>query len=243
MTQYAYPDSLSALHGLFAVLCALDHRNRTGEGQRIALAQFEATVAMIGPLVMQQLAEGQSSVLMGNASLHRAPQGCYPCRGEDRWCVMSIESEAQWSSLCALLERPDWTHDPRFHSPAQRFQNSEEIDQALSRWTRERTPHEATEILQAAGITAGAVQNTEDQYRRDPHLEERQFFESIHHLVKGTVVATGIPLGLTGTPGHTRRAGAGMGEDNRHVFRDLLKLSESEYADHVEAGAIEEELS
>jgi crotonobetainyl-CoA:carnitine CoA-transferase CaiB-like acyl-CoA transferase len=83
------------------------------------------------------------------------------------------------------------------------------------------------------------VQNTEDQYTRDPHLAERRYFETVPHLKKGNVVAPGIPLGLTGTPGRTTRAGAAMGEDNPSVFRDLLGLSETEYAAYAEAGAIE----
>jgi crotonobetainyl-CoA:carnitine CoA-transferase CaiB-like acyl-CoA transferase len=83
------------------------------------------------------------------------------------------------------------------------------------------------------------VQNTEDQYLRDPHLAERGFFETIPHLKKGTVVATGIPLGLTGTPGRTPRAGGAMGEDNARVFRDRLGLSETEYNDYLATGAIE----
>ena len=241
MTQYAYPDSLSALHGLFAVLCALDHRERTGESQRITLAQVETTAAMLGPLMMQQLADGEASDKLGNRSLHRVPQGCYPCAGEDRWCVVSVGSLGEWESLCRVIERPDWSADTSLASTAGRLERSDEIDEAISVWTRSQAPHEAAEILQAAGLAAGAVQNTEDQYTLDPHLAARDYFESIPHLTRGEVVAPGIPLGLTATPGQTQRAGADIGEDNAYVFRKLLALSEEEYAEHVATGAIEEE--
>ena len=241
MTQYAYPDSLSALHGLFAVLCALDHRERTGESQRITLAQVETTAAMLGPLMMQQLADGEASDKLGNRSLHRVPQGCYPCAGDDRWCVVSVSSLAEWESLCSVIERPDWSIDSSLTSTAGRLERSDEIDEGISAWTRSRTPHEAAESLQAAGLAAGAVQNTEDQYTLDPHLAARGYFESIPHLTRGEVVAPGIPLGLTATPGQTQRAGADIGEDNAYVFRKLLALSEEEYAEHVATGAIEEE--
>ena len=241
MTQYAYPDSLSALHGLFAVLCALDHRERTGESQRITLAQFETTAAMLGPLMMQQLADGEASAKLGNRSLHRVPQGCYPCAGDDRWCVVSVGTLAEWNSLCAVIERPDWSLDSALASAAGRRERADEIDEGIAAWTRSRSPHEAAEILQSAGLAAGAVQNTEDQYTLDPHLAARGYFESIHHLTRGEVVAPGMPLGLTGTPGRTKRAGADIGEDNAYVFQDLLGLSETEYAEHVAAGTIEEE--
>jgi benzylsuccinate CoA-transferase BbsF subunit len=239
MTQYAYPDSLSALHGLFAVLCALDHRERTGQGQRIALAQLETTMAMIGPEMMDQIAHDRPPARLGNRSTYRTPQGCYACAGEDRYCAISVASEEEWRALCHLIGRDEWALDPDFATPAGRRQASDRIDEAIARWTRKRSPHDTAKILQAAGVPAGAVQNTEDQYLRDPHLAERGFFETIPHLKKGTVVATGIPLGLTGTPGRTPRAGGAMGEDNARVFRDRLGLSETEYNDYLATGAIE----
>jgi len=239
MTQYAYPDSLSALHGLFAVLCALDHRERTGQGQRISLAQLETTLAMIGPEMMDQLAHDRAPERLGNRSLYRVPQGCYPCAGEDRYCVISVSNPPEWRALCALIGKHAWAEDPRFEASAGRQAEADTIDEAIARWTRERPPHDAVEQLQGAGIPAGVVQDTEDQYRRDPHLAERGYFETIPHLKKGEVVAPGIPLGLTGTPGRTTRAGAAMGEDNERVFCELLGLSEAEYARYVDAGAIE----
>jgi len=93
--------------------------------------------------------------------------------------------------------------------------------------------------LQAEGITAGVVQNTEDMLRHDPQLEARGFFERIPHNVKGEVIAGGIPLGLTGTPGSTPHAGEARGQENEYVFRELLGLDKEEYARLVECGAIE----
>jgi crotonobetainyl-CoA:carnitine CoA-transferase CaiB-like acyl-CoA transferase len=238
MTQYAYPDSLSALHGLFAILCALDHRERTGEGQTISLAQLETTVAVIGPEIMEQLA-GATPPRLGNASRWRAPHGCYACLGDDRWCVIDVADDAMWQRLCAVIDEADLAHDPRLATASGRLAHADEIDRAIGSWTGSRPPHEVMERLQAAGVAAGAVQNAEDQFQLDRHLAERGYFEKIPHLKKGEVVACGIPLGLTGTPGYTTRAGAEIGEDNEHVFRDLLGLSQDEYEAAVASGAIE----
>jgi crotonobetainyl-CoA:carnitine CoA-transferase CaiB-like acyl-CoA transferase len=93
--------------------------------------------------------------------------------------------------------------------------------------------------LQEAGVAAGVVQNTEDQMHRDRQLAARGFFEEIEHLKKGKVTATGIPLGLTGTPGRSGRAGAAVGQDNEYVFGQLLGMSPNEIREFVEAGAIE----
>lgn len=239
-TQYAYPDALSALHGLFAVLCALDHRDRTGQGQRISIAQIETTVAMLGPEMMDQLAHDRPPAKLGNASRHMAPHGCYPCAGDDRWCVISVRSDGEWMRLGRIEELAALVGDPRFETLRGRLAAREEIDAALAKWTRQNDALALVETLQSIGVAAGVVQNTEDQYQHDAHLADRGFFERIPHLEKGEVTATGIPLGLTGTPGHTTRAGAAMGEDNAHVFRDLLGLSVDEYDAYVKSGAIEE---
>jgi crotonobetainyl-CoA:carnitine CoA-transferase CaiB-like acyl-CoA transferase len=153
--------------------------------------------------------------------------------------VISIGELEEWQALCALIGREEWAKDQALASPDGRRAHGAEIDRAIAEWTLGRSPFEVVERLQASHIPAGVVQNTEDQYTRDPHLAERGYFETIPHLKKGTAVAPGIPLGLTGTPGRTSRTGAAMGEDNPSVFRDLLGLSEAEYAAYVEAGAIE----
>ena len=93
--------------------------------------------------------------------------------------------------------------------------------------------------LQKAGIAAGVAQNAEDLFERDRQLAERGFFEEVEHFEKGTEIATGVPLGLTGTPGRTTRTGVALGQDNDYVFGELLGLSPQEIRECVEAGAIE----
>jgi len=239
MTQYAYPDALCALHGLFAVLCALDHRRRTGTGQYIELSQFEATVGALGPLMMEPLTLGREPERLGNRSTRAAPHGCYRCRGEDRWCAISVFDDAEWKRFCRLLDREEWLADPHFAGLAARIENAEELDRLVEEWTQVRAEYEVMAAMQGAGIAAGVVQNTEDQLHRDPQLKARQFFEEIDHLKKGKVVATGIPLGLSGTPGRTTHAGSAVGQDNAYVFGEILGLSPEEIERYIAVGAIE----
>ena len=239
MTQFAYPDPLTALHGLFAVMCALDYRDRTGRGQYINLCQFELTVSAVGELLMEYLANGREPEKLGNRSRHNAPQGCYRCSGDDRWIAISIGDDSAWERLCNVLGRAEWIGDARFACAAGRFEHGDEIDREIARFTAERVDYDVMETLQAAGIAAGVVQNTEDQLRRDPQLEARRYFERIPHLVKGEVTAVGIPLGLTGTPGHTPHAGEARGQENESVFRGLLGLDQEEYDGFVDLGVIE----
>ena len=106
-------------------------------------------------------------------------------------------------------------------------------------WTRLRDAYDVMATLQAAGIAAGVVQTIEDQFRHDRQLAARQFFEGVEHECKGTVIANGIPLGLTGTPGRTGRAGKAVGADNDYVFRELLGMTQQEMQHYTEVGAIE----
>jgi crotonobetainyl-CoA:carnitine CoA-transferase CaiB-like acyl-CoA transferase len=240
--QYAYPDAVSALHGLFAVLCALDHRTRTGAGQYINLSQFEATVGIAGHVLMEYLAKGHEPQRRGNGSLHAAPHGCYRCAGEDRWCAIAVCTEAEWARFCAAVGEPAWAGDPRFATLAARLAHADDLDHLVEGWTSGRDAYEVMATLQAAGIAAGVVQTIEDQLRHDKQLAARAFFERVEHERKGTVLANGIPLGLTGTPGRTAHAGRAVGADNDYVFGQLLGMTAQEIERWVASGAIESDV-
>ncbi|MBI4518999.1 MAG: CoA transferase [Deltaproteobacteria bacterium] len=241
ITQYAYPDTVSALHGLFAVLCALEYRRRSARGQNINLSQFEATVSVAGHVLMEYLANGREPERLGNRSRHAAPHGCYRCRGDDRWCAIAVSSQAQWQRFARAMGDPAWAADARFATFAARLEHAAELDRLIEEWTAGRDAYDVMSRLQAAGVAAGVVQNIEDQFRRDRQLAARGFFEEIAHAKKGTVVANGIPLGLTGTPGRSGQTGAALGQDNDYVFGELLGLTPDEIQAYVEAGAIERE--
>jgi crotonobetainyl-CoA:carnitine CoA-transferase CaiB-like acyl-CoA transferase len=239
VTQYAYPDAVSALHGLFAVLCALDYRTRTGKGQYINLSQYEATVGVIGHVMMEYLGNGREPQRLGNGSVHAAPHGCYRCAGDDRWCAIAVASEAEWERFCTAVGAPAWTTDPRFATPEARLAHTKDLDRLVEGWTSQRDAYEVMRVLQAAGIAAGVVQNIEDQFRHDRQLAARKFFENVDHQRKGTMLANGIPLGLTRTPGRTGRAGTAVGEDNDYVFGQLLGMPPQERQHYIDVGAIE----
>ncbi len=239
MTQFAYPDSLSALHGLVAVLAALDHRRHSGEGQHISLSQLEASIAVVGELAMEAMASGAEPDKLGNASADAAPHGCYPCRGEDRWCVIAVFSDDEWAALCRLIGREEMIADERFATAAARVRSVPAVDDAVAQWTRRRDAYEVMRLVQEAGVAAGVVQTIADKCERDEHLRARGYFEIIRHEVKGEVVADGIPTGLRLTPGRTAFAGRAIGADNEAVFRELVGLSAEDYQRYATCGAIE----
>jgi crotonobetainyl-CoA:carnitine CoA-transferase CaiB-like acyl-CoA transferase len=243
MTQFAYPDPLSALHGLFALMCAVEHRRKTGEGQLINMAQLETVIAAMGDVLLEVFANDSEPLKLGNGSWHFAPQGCYRCKGDDHWCVMTVATQCEWQRLCALAEHPEWLQDARFKSLSARLENRAALDALIEAWTMQYDPYVLMQLLQQAGIAAGVVQNARDQFERDSHLQARHFFEEIKHHKKGCVLAPGIPLGLTATPGKTVDTGRAIGSDNQAVFCGLLGLSPEQFQAYLEAGVIEHQES
>ncbi|MCR9092726.1 MAG: CoA transferase [bacterium] len=239
ISHFAYPDPLSALHGLVALMAALASRDRTGEGQVIHLSQLETTVASIGRLMTGFAGTGREPSRLGNGEADRAPYGCFPCEGDDRWVVLCVEDDEDWGRLRRLVGDPDWARDPRYDEAAGRVADREAIDAHLAEWTSSRNDYAIVDDARELGLVAGVVQNTEDMFRRDPQLAARDFFEEIPHFKRGRVTASGIPLGLTGTPGQTTHSGSSIGHDNESVFTEILGLSRDEIDRFVASGAIE----
>lgn len=240
LSHFAYPDPLSATHGLAVLLAGLIDRKRNGNGAIIHLSQLETTIAAIGPLMLEAAALGHEPARLGNREIGRAPYGCFPCRGEDRWCVICVEEESDWDRLKGVLGAPGWADQSRFATMEARVANAEALEARISDWTMNHSDYEVMEACQSAGIAAGVVQNTEDLLRHDPQLADRGFFEEIPHFKKGIVTASGIPLGLTGTPGRSTHAGSSIGHDNRSVLQEVVGLSTEEVDRFIAMGAVEE---
>jgi len=238
-THFAYPDPLCALHGLVAVLAALLYRDRGGSGQQIDLSQLETTIAAIGECLVESFATGEEPPRLGNREPDRAPWGCFPCAGERRWVVITVEDDTEWARFVEILGRPDWARAARFATVHGRLEHVDELEARIADWTRTLEDYDVMDRCQRAGIAAGVVQNSEDLYRRDPQLAARGFFETIPHFKKGEVVASGIPLGLQGTPGRTTHTGSSVGHDNDFVLREVLGLSAAEIEGLMKRGAIE----
>ena len=239
LSHFAYPDPLSALHGLVALMAALAARDRSGNGQVIHLSQLETTVASIGRLMVEHAVTGEEPKRLGNGEPDKAPYGCFPCEGDDRWVVLCVEDDEDWLRLRVLLGEPDWAANPRYDRAPGRVADRADLEGRIAAWTSGRNDYAVVNEARALGLPAGVVQNTEDMLRRDPQLEARCFFEDIPHFKRGQVTASGIPLGLTGTPGRTTHAGSSVGHDNDYVFREILGLSPDEIDRLIVSGAIE----
>ena len=221
---YGYADPSNAHHGALAVLAALWHRQRTGQGQYIDMSQLEATVGLTVEPLMDWFMNGRVWGRQGNDHLSMAPHGHYPCRGDDAWVSIAVEDDSAWTRLVAALGDVPWAREPRFAALAGRRAHLAELDARLAEWTRERTGWEATEILQRAGVAAFPVYGLDEQ-AADPHFQARGLMARPEHPRIGPMQVYAHPIKLGATPGGVTATAPMLGEHNDHVFRELLGLS------------------
>ncbi len=236
---HAYADFIIGLYTAFLVLAALEIRDRTGEGQRIDLSGFEAMCSMMGPTLLQASVNKKEMIPKGNRTdtIPAAPYGCYPCAGQDQWCVIAVFNEEDWEALCHIIGNPAWTRDERFSDFVRRKENEEDLDKLIASWTVQYSSETVIHLLQEAGVPAGVVQNAED-VTQDPQLRARDFFVALEHPVLGKTLSGTSPMKFSEDLRGNWRASPLLGEDNQYVYRKLLGFSEDELSFYIEKGII-----
>jgi benzylsuccinate CoA-transferase BbsF subunit len=224
-----YPDHVpNPGHALVALLAAVFHRARTGEGQYIELAQIESTVNMLGPSVLQWSAEGILPERTGNRRPGVVPCGVFPCIGEDAWCAIEVQDDAQWRGLVEALGRPRWMCDSNFANFAGRAAREAEIEAGLARETVRFRAEELMRSLQANGVAASVV-NTNADVIDDPQLAARRYWRRIPHPEMGEVIVNAPPFRVMGEPRPQMGSPPLLGQHTEEIARDLLGLDAAEY--------------
>jgi crotonobetainyl-CoA:carnitine CoA-transferase CaiB-like acyl-CoA transferase len=236
---FAYADHISGLYASLAVLSALQLRDSSGMGVHVDISEYEATCSLLGTSLIDYSLNGNSVKPVGNGPMWQvaAPHGCYPCQGEDRWCVIAVSTEEEWRSLCGAMGHPAWSREDRFNSAQGRSDSSDELDVLLSEWTAGYAPQDLVKMLQDAGIPAAIVSDARE-LANDPHLAARDFFINLEHPVLGTTRSDANTIRLSATPAHYKKAAPLLGEDNRHVFVELLGMDEERFKSLVDDGII-----
>lgn len=236
-TEVYHCDASAGATAAFAALVALHHRNHTGQGQFIDVAQVETIIPQLGEFIMDYSMNGRTQETLGNRHPWAAPCGVYPCRGEDRWVAITVFTDEEWQGLCKAMGYPAWTAAERFESRLGRWNNQDELDALIADWTRERENYDLMRLLQAEGVASGPVMDERDCYG-DPHLREREFFEPVSHPECGTHLYPGASWKLSETPCRIRKPPCRLGEDNEYVYKSLLGVSDEEYAELQREGHI-----
>lgn len=219
-----FSDSIAAYQGVFALLAALYHRSKTGEGQFLDLSMSEADVALGPEALIEYAVTRRVQGRIGNSDKHLAPHNVYRCLGEDNWVAIAVSNDKEWQGLCKAMGNPKWTKDARFTDAAGRRAHKDELDALIETWTVKHEHQEAMQILQAAGVIAGASLKVQE-FCEDPHIKERGFLVDIEYPDKSTIRRSALPLNLsvTGKGNYTHPPEAG--ENNQYVFGKIMGLS------------------
>ena len=238
-----YPDySCNPYHTMTAILSALHYRHRTGRGQHIELSQFESTLQLLGPALLEHAVTGQIPKRLGNRDPGAAPHGAFRAAGpstsageDDRWIAIACFEEAHWRALVEEMGSPAWAANGRFGSLESRKANEDDLEQCLSEWVRAQDAYELMNRLQARGVPAGVVQDAGDTLERDPQLVARGHYQRLLHPEAGEAWYDAPPVKLSRTAGELLAPAPRLGQDNEYVFKEILGLSHEEYQEYEDA--------
>ena len=216
-----YVDFVAVGYGVIAVTAALEHRRRTGEGQWIDLAQYEAGVQFMIPALLEYSTNHRVVERDGNRHPFAAPHNTYRCKGDDRWCAISVFNDEEWKALCECMGRDELISDPRFKTIPARKKHEDEVDREVTKWTSQLTAEEIFKKLQKNGVKAGIVQTLADLFA-DPQLKHRGFWAPLDHPEIGRCHAEGPPFAFSKTPFKIDRPAPLIGEHNELVFEQFL---------------------
>ena len=221
----AWTDPISGLHAVAATLCALHEKQ--SDSQPVAryaeVPMLESMVAVMGEQLLDAQWQGVDPPRQGNRHPDRVPQGVYPCAGRDRWLAISVERSSEWETLCECAGLGEWK---QWKEPERR-ENHDQIDHALSQWTRESDSGALEAQLQAAGVIAVALRDAQDLHE-DPQLAAVPFWAENVHSQAGRHRQPGCALRLSETPISYRRAAPCLGEHNQEILSQLLGMSQQE---------------
>ncbi len=233
-----YTDFLAGAMGAAAVMTALVHRERIGEGQYIDLSQNECSMQFLTPAFLDYSANGRVASRLGNRRPGFAPHGVYRCAGEtEAWCTISVRTDAEWQALCEAMGQPVWAQDAAFATRHSREANADALDTHITSWTEQHDASEVMERLQRTGVPAAVVHDAAG-LDADPQLAHRQHYVHMQHPRIGNNVIDRYGFRLNATPDALRLPAPLLGQHNDYVLGDLLRLSPEDIDRLTTAGVV-----
>jgi benzylsuccinate CoA-transferase BbsF subunit len=225
----SWNDYIGGLHAAVAIVGALAKRRATGKGWYLDVSQFEASVAMIGSLLLASAVTGKPPARLGSRSTSAAPQGCYRCAGEDQWCAISVQSDAQWSSLLSVLgDGAARLRTPALAALDGRLREHDAIDAVVESWTRSLGADEVERRLKLVGVPAAAMRRA-DQF---PGVAEwQQVLRPLAGAAANGTKVIGLPFTFRGSAPVEPTAAPRMGADGREALREWLNLDDGAIAE------------
>lgn len=167
---YSYLNHSTGYYGAMHILMALIQRRKTGQGCYIDLSQTETGLMVSGTATLEAQLSGTSTQRYGNRMpvADWAPHGAYPCRGDDEWITLAVQTDEQWQDLVAEMGSPAWAGQARFQTAAGRKAAEDQLDRRLAAFTKNEERYELMVRLQKRGVPSGVVQKSVDRFTRDP---------------------------------------------------------------------------
>jgi len=233
-----YTDFIAPLFGGLALIAALDYRRRTGKGQCIDLSQHEAVINFVTPIVLDYDVNQRELVPTGNQCDHAAPHGPYRCKGDDRWCAIAVSTDEEWDIFCNVIGKPAWTKDQKFSTLLNRLKNYHELDTLVEEWTINFEAEEVMVMMQAAGVPAGVVSNTQDLFE-DPQLKYYHHFHELDHPAMGKCAFYQGPGFRLSEADYDVARPPLLGEHNEYIYTKILGISDDDYTKWMQDGVFD----
>ncbi len=224
MAHLAYGDPVGGLFGCAAILTALAHKKRGGQGQFVNLSMIEAMLQFTTPALLEYQLTGAEPVRRGNRNPVMAPHNIYPSSGEDRWLAIAVENTAAFHNLARMVGRPDWIDASDLATLEGRKKAEDEIDAAIRAWSITLSPEHAAQRLQEAGVCAAPVVHTEDLVH-DPHLGQNGFFIDLVREFSGPQRQAGFAVVKDGQRLRADRPAPLLGQHSWEVLHHYLGIA------------------
>ena len=218
-------DPIAGVHATVALLAALEHRRRTGEGQLIEVAQIEVGAAVTAEPVIEYSMTKRVREREGNRHRDYA-QGVYRAQWEDDWVAVSVRDDTDWAAVTEVIGRPELRDDPRFVSTDARLAHHDELDEVIAECAATRSAEDFAEALLGRGVPAQRLMTGDRMYDVD-QLDARGFYEDLDHRIAGRQRFPGWPFRITPGPSHHHRSPSPtLGQHNDEVLGALGLTSE-----------------
>lgn len=233
----AYTDFISPRYALAALVAALHHRDRTGEGQCIDVSQIESSIHYLAPMILDYESNGRVLDRAGLDSERGCPHGVFASRETERYVAIEVRSAEQWRALVSLVPGLEKVGGDELDSTAARLAKREEIDARLAAFCAGENARELGLRLRESGVPAYAVLRATD-FHADAQLRDRGFFIELDHGGFGRSHFDGAVTIFSETPARPTRAGPLIGEHTFEVMRDILGYSDGEISEIAATGAL-----
>lgn len=240
---YSYMDHHGGNFMAIAVLAALIHRNRSGEGQWVDMSCTEAGATLLGPAVLDFTVNNRPLRRAGMPDSNHsqfpamAPHNVYAAAGEDEWIAIACRTDEEWRAIGTVTSE-GWAGEARFATSTGRLRHQDELDALLQSWTRRHDRFDLARRLQQAGVPAAAVQRPEERIDNDPNTAAWGLWPTVKHREIGEVRVDGLPIHLSETDWTIEQGAPCLGEHNDEVFGGLCGLSAAELEELRKEGVL-----